>query len=113
MRIRREKELCFDLHISFAEPREEYDPACSYGFVIKVRDKEFHLPFIKKGSASLVITVHEGVKAKVGSLSMEKGETFLDYYSEDMEIGEEITLRVVELEQCSVPTHCRKVSMND
>ena len=109
--IRREEDLCFDFHISFAEPRKEYDPACSYGFVIKVRDKEFYLPFIEKGSSSLLITVHEGVKAKVGSLSMEKGDTFLDYYSENMEIGEEIIVRVVELGQCSVPTRCRRVSM--
>ena len=109
--ILREEDLCFDFHISFAEPRKEYDPACSYGFVIKVRDKEFYLPFIEKGSSSLLITVHEGVKAKVGSLSMEKGDTFLDYYSENMEIGEEIIVRVVELGQCSVPTRCRRVSM--
>ena len=111
VRIRREEDLCFDFHISFAEPRKEYDPACSYGFVIKVRDKEFYLPFIEKGSSSLLITVHEGVKVNVGSLSMEKGETYLDYYSENMEIGEEITVRVAEMTQCSVPTRCRKVSM--
>ena len=113
VRIRREEDLCFDLHISFEEPRKEYDSARSYGFVIKVCDKEFHLPFIKKGSASLVITVYiEGeIDVRIGSLSMENGETYLDYYSERMIIGEEIIVRVAELEQCSIPIRCRRVSM--